>query len=1027
MSLKKTLLTMLGKNVALARKLYAKIPFSHATRIKHRNFVLKLSPSLMFMNGNVHQNCISPINIIEHTGTIDTLANSIDIQTSNNPEVSIIIPIYGQIDYTLKCLKSIEENQPCNSIEIIVVDDCSPDNSFELLKKVVGIKLFQNETNQGFIKTCNFGAKQASGEYVYFLNNDTQVISGWLDELVATFSNFPGTGLVGSKLIYPNGVLQEAGGIIWNDGRAWNYGRNQPADLPEFNYAREVDYCSGASIMLPKSVFKQFGGFDEKYLPAYCEDSDLALKVRDAGYRVIYQPLSTVIHFEGITSGTDETQGVKSYQVNNSKKLFETWQHRLSSYQEAGKDIDKAKDRRADKRVLVIDHCTPTPDKDAGSVTVFNLLLLLREQGFQVTFIPESNFLYMPKYTTLLQKVGVEVVYSPYVTSVKQHVKQYGERYDLVFLFRPQVHSAHITDIKEYCLNAKILYHTVDLHFLRMSREAELLGRKDLLKNAEAIKGLEIEAIKSSDGAIVHSTSEKDILVPQVSTPLFTFPLIFNVQDSNVPFERRNNLAFIGGYQHPPNIDAVEFFVAEVMPILRKKIEGIKFYIVGSNPPENVLKLACDDVIVTGYIFSLANFLSQIKISVAPLRFGAGIKGKIGSAMSLGLPVIGTSIALEGMSLSDEVIIADSAKKMADSIVSLYFDKDKWNVLSQKSLEFTRINWSDNASYDTLKSILTKLNLPIKEASYDLTLYEDEMLRKVGFNLDNKRLKPLVTLSDFSEYTKFANKNNTYLNSLINYELSLTENSQLQSFDVPGECLACKKISLFHVDALSGGFFNNNQLIPNWRERLVCKSCLMNNRQRLIAALVKQEISDNNKIKNIYLMEQVTPIYHWAKLNLRSMNLSGSEYLGFEYEAGEVVNGIRHEDIQNLSFPDSSLDIIVSNDVFEHVPEPEVAFKECVRVLKKGGVMLATIPFYIEQQENIQRAKLLKNCIEHILPEQYHGNPVSEKGSLVFNDFGWDIITDLMGCGFSNVSIELYASKKYAHLGGAQLIFRAIK
>ena len=208
---------------------------------------------------------------------------------------------------------------------------------------------------------------RSKGQYLYFLNNDTAITEGWLDALLRTFRDFPGAGLAGSKLVYPDGRLQEAGGIIWKDGSAWNFGRFQDPMLPVYNYAREVDYCSGASIMVLKSLFEELGGFDERYLPAFCEDSDLALKIRDKGYRVIYQPMSTVFHYEGITSGTDTTQGMKSYQVENSKKLFERWQQRLQLHQAPAEDVDNAKDRRALRRVLVIDHCTPTPNQDAGS------------------------------------------------------------------------------------------------------------------------------------------------------------------------------------------------------------------------------------------------------------------------------------------------------------------------------------------------------------------------------------------------------------------------------------------------------------------------------------------------------------------------------------------------------------------------------------------------------------------------------------------------------------------------------------
>ncbi len=216
---------------------------------------------------------------------LDSAASGINLTTSLRPVVSVIIPIYGKCDYTLQCLASIAANPPSTPFEVIVVDDCSPDNSAEVLQRVDGIRLISNPENQGFIRSCNIGAGAAQGEYLYFLNNDTEVTPHWADELLRTFQEFPGTGLAGSKLIYPDGRLQEAGGIVWQDGSASNFGRFQDPLLPIYDYAREVDYCSGASIMVPKALFEDLGGFDEHYLRAYCEDSDLTLKIRDRGLR----------------------------------------------------------------------------------------------------------------------------------------------------------------------------------------------------------------------------------------------------------------------------------------------------------------------------------------------------------------------------------------------------------------------------------------------------------------------------------------------------------------------------------------------------------------------------------------------------------------------------------------------------------------------------------------------------------------------------------------------------------------------
>ena len=715
-----------------AKRLYQSLPLQHQTKAAHRNTLATYFPKLLLASGVPPETIPSlAMPTTEQIASVQcappsTLLHSIEIPSSSNPLVSIIIPVFGQMSFTLRCLASIVANLPQASFEIIVVDDCSPDNSAEVLAAINGIRLIRNKQNCGFIRSCNAGASTAQGEYLHFLNNDTEVTPGWLDELLRTFREFPGTGLAGSKLIYPDGRLQEAGGIIWQDGSAWNFGRFQDPQLPVYNYAREVDYCSGASIMTPKKLFNELGGFDEHYLPAYCEDSDLALKIRDKGYRVIYQPLSTVIHYEGVTSGTDTTQGTKAYQIANSQKLFTRWQHRLEAHQPPGTDANNAKDRRAKYRVLVLDHCTPTPNQDAGSVTVFNLMMLLREMDFQVTFIPEDNFLYLPEYTTALQRAGIEVLYAPYFINVAQHLKEQGQRYNLAFLFRPGVIEHHLKDIRKHCPNAKVLYHTVDLHFLRMSREAELQADKVKQIAADEMKQRELAAIRASDASIVHSTLELELLRPLLpDAKLHVFPLIMDIKGTNKTFDERRDIVFVGGYQHTPNVDAVHYFVSEIMPLIRKQLPGVRFYAVGSKPPADIQALACDDVIITGFVEELTRLLDRMRISVAPLRYGAGIKGKIGTAMAVGLPVVATTLAAEGMSLTDgqNILVTECKEQFINAIVSLYQDDILWNQISKNGLEFASKTWGPEAAWGVLSGILQEINFNPTRGNKDLTLY----------------------------------------------------------------------------------------------------------------------------------------------------------------------------------------------------------------------------------------------------------------------------------------------------------------
>ena len=224
----------------------------------------------------------------------------INFLIQKEPIVSIIIPVYNQFEYTYNCLRSISERTG-NEIpyELIIADDCSKDQTMDMEKVAIGITVIHNKKNLRFLKNCNNAARYARGRYILFLNNDTQVQNDWLKSLVNLIESDDEIGMVGSKLLYPDGSLQEAGGIVWKDASAWNYGNRKNPSLPEFNYVKEVDYISGASIMIRKSLWNMIGGFDERFCPAYCEDSDLAFEVRKHGSKVMYQPASVVVHFEG--------------------------------------------------------------------------------------------------------------------------------------------------------------------------------------------------------------------------------------------------------------------------------------------------------------------------------------------------------------------------------------------------------------------------------------------------------------------------------------------------------------------------------------------------------------------------------------------------------------------------------------------------------------------------------------------------------------------------------------------------------
>jgi GT2 family glycosyltransferase/SAM-dependent methyltransferase/glycosyltransferase involved in cell wall biosynthesis len=637
------------------------------------------------------------------------------LPTVDNPEVSIVIPVYNNWELTVACLRSLAFDSSAVQYEVIAVDDASTDITHDYLPRVEGLRVVQMKQNSGFIGAVNAGLNEARGRFVLLLNNDTVVLPGWLDALMRTIEVEENVGVVGAKLVYPDGTLQEAGGIIWRDGSGLNYGRGGNAEDPSYNFVRDVDYCSGACLLVRKEIFDVLGGLDRRYSPAYYEDTDLAFAARKLGYRVVYQPEARVRHAEGSSNGTDEATGVKRYQKVSREAFRQKWQTELLGQYESDPGLERVASRRTPAgHVLVVSDRVPLPDQDSGSKRMFELLLALRDLGLAVSFVPNDGQ-QQGAYSTALQRAGIEVLYGP--LDDRKLLRELAPALDVAILSRPDPTWRWQPLVRELCPETKIIYDTVDLHFLREARRAEIEADPLVARAAVRYHDMELSLARIADATLVVSAAERDVLFdedPEIQ--VHVVPNIHGEEHTGRPFEERKGVLFVGSFPHHPNRDAVHWLVEEIMPLVRLEDPEILTYVVGSSPTEDILALESESVRILGWVPDLTNLLEHSRLSVAPLRYGAGVKGKVGESMAHGLPVVTTRLGAEGMGLEHEhdVLVADGAQGFANEILRAYHDADLWTRLAVNGRRTIARDSSPFAIRASLAKILEEIGVKVK-------------------------------------------------------------------------------------------------------------------------------------------------------------------------------------------------------------------------------------------------------------------------------------------------------------------------
>ena len=518
-----------------------------------------------------------------------------------------------------------------------------------------------------------------SERHVFFLKDGIRIKSDCLQNLADTFSQHPGAGIIGPKILFADGRLFSAG-MIKMDGRLLHEGQCDYAELPEYNFRREVDAVSDRCFAVRRCLLKQTETVNRLNGGSVFVCNELSGKAVADGYKIIYQPEAVAVCLQASSTGRTNPESA-------SRRYSESCRLKM-------------------KQVLVVDQYVPEHDMEAGSFRIYNLMKLIQDQGYHIVFWPD-NRKYHAKYTRQLQRMGMEILYgdidfSGFIQSRRKGIER-------ILLSRWTVASRYIHHVREL-LSSVVIFDTVDLHFIREGRREKIQG--GLLDNSsfsiEEIRTSELLLTAMADRTFVVTSDEKHVLEKAVKgSAIDVIPTIHPMESCNTPFDRRNGLLFIGGFAFSPNEDGMIWFVSEIFPRIQQAVPGITLTILGSRPTDAIWKLSSDSIRVTGYVESVTDYFESARIFVSPLRFGAGMKGKIGQSLSYGLPVVTTSVGAEGIGLTDgyHAYIADSPESFAEKVVLLYQNPEVWNLFSTRSRTLLQQKYSPEAVKALLKTV----------------------------------------------------------------------------------------------------------------------------------------------------------------------------------------------------------------------------------------------------------------------------------------------------------------------------------
>ena len=656
----------------------------------------------------------------------EKLANFLDGKSSltfpkiEQPLVSIIIVLFNRAELTLSCLESIEKTVKV-PYEVIIIDNASSDRTRRLMRCIEGAKIVRNRKNKGFLLACNQAVNISEGKHLLFLNNDAQLQKGSLEAALSTMTSGKDIGAVGGKIKLLDGTLQEAGSIVWDDGTCMGYGRGQTPEKPEYMFRREVDYCSGVFLLTPKDIFLKMGRFDQAYAPAYYEETDYCMRLWQAGFQVLYEPLAEVIHFEFASSpGTEDV--IRLQQQHRDVFVRKHRNNLVPQLQPSRANEIYARSRpssRSQLRILFIEDKVPHVDEGAGFPRANQILHHLVELGHLVSVLP-INFPDKDTWKDAYRDIPreVEILIGSGRHNFVEFLSSRPAFYDAVWICRPhnfEYFKKCQENIAPFLGRSKIIYDSEAIFSNRDLAYAHLINDENsALRFKKQLKD-EISAARIADTVVAVNEAEAQQFREAIDVPTHVLNIVFSPDLTTTPFEQRAGILFVGNMdsEKSPNIDSIEWLVKEVYPHLTGRMNVPDLILVGSNASSVIKDLAQEFTFIKpiGRVDDLKPYFEQCKLFVAPTRYSAGSPLKVLQAAAFGLPVVCTELIRGQLDWKNgEAVLASSVRdagSFAENIYDAYHNPQLCEKLRKNALHELKSRFALEEQKSILKNILT--------------------------------------------------------------------------------------------------------------------------------------------------------------------------------------------------------------------------------------------------------------------------------------------------------------------------------